>query len=254
MKKIALLAAAGTCLIAAPAMASDEDNWTGAYVGVSAGYNSTSSKTATTLGGNWSTEAQALRDFVTSRSASNMSVKAANIGAQIGYNAQIGEMLVVGAEADAALLTGKTDYVRGPLSYSTTPALGYTFTNRIDPKSSYAVKAKLGVAMGPTLLYATGGWGWTRAGLGADIVSTAGYKKTASLNHTYDGFVVGGGIEHKFAPNISARLDYTYTDQGDFSYPTSYVTGSTSTTPAYGETISQNLKMHQVRVGVNFHF
>lgn len=253
MKKLVILSAAACCF-ATPAFASDEDSWTGPYVGVSAGYNSTSSKTSTTLSGNWSVEPQALRDFMTSKSATSMSVKGADIGAQIGYNAQIGEMFVIGAEADASLLTGKTDAVRGPLSYSTTPALSYTLTNRVDPKSAYTVRAKLGVAAGPTLFYATGGWGWTRAGLGAGITSSAGYKKTASLSHTFDGFVVGGGIEHKFTPNVSARLDYTYTNQGDVSYTTSYVTGSTNTTPAYGEMIKQDYRMHQIRVGLNYHF
>lgn len=254
MKKRVIIAAAACCF-ATPAFAEDGD-WTGAYVGVSAGYNVSNSKSETTLSGNWSAETAGRRDFVIANSAAKQSVKDANYGVQAGFNAQIGESFVLGAEADFALLGGRNSYNRS-VTYTpgapTVPTI-YTFENRIDPKMSYAVKGKLGIAIDKTLIYATGGWGWTRAEVGADISSNANYKKASKLNHTFNGYVVGGGIEHKFAQNISARIDYTYTDQGSTTYQTSYVTGSAFQSPAYGETIRQDLKMHQVRVGMNFHF
>lgn len=250
--KLYLMLTAAACAVATPALAEEGDDWNGPYVGVSAGYNATKSDSAGTLSGNWSAETQALRTFVTNNLASRQSVDAASIGAQIGYNAKVGDMFVLGVEADGTYLTGNDTFTRGPTAGPN--ATNYTFVSRIDPKASAAVKAKAGVAMGPTLFYATGGYGWTWAKVGTDITSSANYRKTSSLDHTFDGYVVGGGIEHKFSPSISARLDYTYADQGEVSYQTSYVTGSAFQTPAYGETITQDLRMHQIRVGVNVHF
>ena len=65
---------------------------------------------------------------------------------------------------------------------------------------------------------------------------------------------MGGGLEHRFGSNVSLRVEYIYTDQGDVTYTTGYVTGSSFTSPAYTETFTQDLKMHLVRVGFNLHF
>lgn len=254
MTKLNWILAASAAVLATPALAQDGDDWTGPYVGVSAGYNATKSDSSGTLGGNWSVQTQAHRDAVTGGLATSQSVNAASFGGQIGYNAQVGSNFVLGIEADAAYLTGKDTAVRGPVTVPNIANLTYTFTSRIDPEASAAVKAKAGFAMGPTLVYATGGWGWTWAKVGTDITSSQNYRKTSSLDHTFDGWVAGGGIEHKFSDSISARLDYTYADQGDVTYQTAYVTGSANQTPAFGEIIRQDLRMHQVRVGLNVHF
>lgn len=253
MMKYVILAVAA-CGAATPALAQDGDDWSGPYVGISAGYNATKSASDGTLGGNWSAQTQAHRDAVTGALATSQSVDAANFGAQIGYNAQIGSNFVIGVEADGNYLTGKDTTVRGPVAAPGVAGLTYTFTSRIDPEASAAVKARAGITMGPTLFYASGGWGWTWAKVGTDITSSANYRKTSNFDRTFDGYVVGGGIEHKFSPSISARLDYTYADHGDTTYATSYATGSTGTTPPSSETIRQDLRMHQVRVGLNVHF
>lgn len=242
------------CAIATPALASEGDEWTGAYAGVSVGYNNTKSDSAATLGGNWSVEPAGLRTFMTNNIGTKQSVDDFNFGGQIGYNAQVSGNLVLGIEADGAFLNGKEVTVRGPLTVPNLVAPTYNFTNRIDPKASAAIKAKAGIAFDQSLIYATGGWGWTWAKVGTDITSSANYRKASNIDNTFDGWLIGGGIEHKLGERLSLRLDYTYADQGSVTYQTSYVTGSSSTTPAYSETLRQDLRMHQIRAGVNFHF
>jgi len=250
MKKFATFGVLIIAATATPALADESDgSWTGAYVGINAGYTDAKSDQTVVLGGQWSIESAALQTRATSDFATASHVQDINYGGQIGYNVQAGSNFVIGLEADVSGLSGKDSQ-----THTSTGAPTYTIANTFDPKVTYAVKAKAGFASDNTLFYLTGGWGWTKADLATDITSDGGYHKASSLSHTFDGYEVGGGIEHRFGGNLGLRLEYVYTDQGDVTYATSYVTGSTFVSPAYSETYNQDLRMHLVRVGLNFHF
>jgi len=254
MRTIFTLTAIAACAIATPSFADEEGDWTGAYVGLSAGYTDAKSDQTVALSGAWTAESAALQSNVVSFYPNNTKVQNFNYGAQLGYNMQTGGGLVVGLEADVSGIAG-SDTAGKPLTATTPfPALSYASSTTFDPKVAFGIKAKLGFASGNTLFYATGGWGWTTADISMDITSNGGYHKTASTSHTFDGYQIGGGIEHKLSPNMSLRLDYTYTDQGDFVFNTAYAPGSTFVTPAYVETFNSDLRMHSIRLGVNFHF
>lgn len=257
MRKIAFLTALAVTSIANPALAQDDDkSWTGAYVGISAGYTDAKSDQSVALSNSWTSETAPLQSYVTGFYPSNTNVQDVNYGGQLGYNYQTRGGFVVGLEADVSGLPGK-DTVTKPLTPSTPfPALSYAVTNTFNPKATYGIKAKLGFATGNTLLYATGGWGWTSADIALDITSNGGYHKTANLSHTFDGWELGGGVEQRLGHNLSVRLDYTYADHGDFTYTTSYAAGSSFAPPAfnYTETFTQDLRMHLVRLGLNLHF
>ena len=250
MRKFVTLGALAIVAAATPALADETDgSWTGAYAGINAGYTDAKSDQVVVLGGNWSTETAALQTRVTTDYPTASHVQDVNYGGQIGYNIQAGSSLVFGLEADVSGLSGKDSQVRTSAGAPT-----YTIANTFDPKVTYGVKAKLGFAAGNTLFYATGGWGWTKADLTTDITSSGGYHKASAISHTFDGYEVGGGIEHRFGGNLGLRVEYVYTDQGDVTYTTGYVTGSSFTSPAYTETFNQDLRMHLVRVGFNYHF
>ena len=250
MRRLLNLTAIAACTIAAPALAQDgADSWTGAYVGVNAGYTDAKSDQTVVLGGQWTSESAALQTRVTNDYPTNSKLQDINYGGQIGYNVQAGSSLVIGLEADVSALSGND------VQSHTSPASPtYTIANTFDPKVTYGIKGKVGIAAGNTLFYATGGWGWTQVDLATDITSDGGYHKASSFSHTFDGYEVGGGLEHRFGSNVSLRVEYIYTDQGDVTYTTGYVTGSTFTAPVYSETFTQDLTMHLVRVGFNLHF
>lgn len=250
MKKLLLAATVG-CMTATPALADDGD-WTGAYIGVSVGYTAAKSDSTTALSGAWTSESAGLQSEVVSRYAAAQSVDDVNFGGQIGYNYQTGGA-VLGVEVDIAALSGDSVVTRTQAS-TLFPTLSYTYTNRVDPKSMVALKARAGAAMGNTLFYAEGGWAFVKADLGADLTSNGGYNKSGRLSKTMDGFILGAGVEHKFSSNVSARLSYNYADLGEESYVNGYNAGSAFVTPAYTETMTQDLRMHLVRVGINFHF
>jgi len=250
MKKVLGAIAMSACCIASPALANEDADWTGAYVGIHAGYTSLKTDSAPTLSGQWSAESAALRAEVVDKWSASQSVENMHFGAQLGYNMDVGGV-VAGIEGDFTLHNGSDDLVRGPIA---APSPSYTYGNHIDPKHSFSVRGKLGVPLGKSLIYAHGGWGWTRAEVAADIVSSGGYTKEGRVTETFDGYIIGGGIEHKVGSNASVRLEYSYADQGDVTYATAYRTGSTFVSPAYNETFTQDLRMHQVRIGLNYHF
>lgn len=255
MRKIVKATAIVAWAIAAPAMASDEGDWTGAYVGVSVGYADSKSDQSVAVSGSWASESQALRDHVTAFFPSQAKVEDVTFGGQLGYNYQTGSV-VVGLEGSIDAVSGKDATLRGPTPTVPFPALSYTVSNSYDPKVNYSLRGKLGVASGNTMFYATGGWGWTSADIDVDISSNGGYHKTANLSRTFNGFDLGAGIEHRLGSNMSLRLEYIYSDRGDFTYDTAYAAGSSFPPPAfnYVETFTQDLRMHQVRLGMNFHF
>lgn len=240
-------------LAAAPALAKDEADWTGFYAGVHGGLNQTRSATDVTLGGAWSSETAALRDFVATSMAERQRDDGYHLGGQIGYNYQTGS-LVLGVEAETSFFPGSETVSRGPLRFSGSPTLSYTFTNTIDPKHMSSIKTKAGVALGSTLIYAEGGWAWTKARFATTATSNANYLKGGELEQTMDGYIVGGGIEQRLGKNLSVRLSYNFTDQGTASYATTYRPGSAFTSPAYTETVRQDLRLHLVRAGVNYRF
>lgn len=254
MRKYLFCVALGATSLANPALAQNgEDVWTGAYIGVHAGYTALKSDSDVALSGQWSVEPTTLQNEVVSNWSTSQSLDNMNFGAQLGYNFNAGGA-VLGVEADVSVLNGDNVSSRGPIPYSLGPSLSYTYGNRVDPKHAFSARAKLGLPMENTLFYVHGGWQWARAEVGAEIVSNGGYTKEGRVTEDFDGYIVGAGIEHKFAPSVSARLEYGYSDLGDVTYATAYRTGSTFQTPAYNETFTQDMRMHTVRVGLNFHF
>jgi outer membrane immunogenic protein len=124
-------------------------------------------------------------------------------GGQIGYNLQSGN-IVYGVEADLNFVSNKAS--------ATLPAGAVAGTVITTSKLDWmgTVRGRLGVALSPTLLYVTGGWAfahfedtWTAPG-----VVPGGADKTRS------GWTVGGGIEHMFARNWTAKVEVLYADFG----------------------------------------
>lgn len=251
MKKL-MISALLASTIASTAWA-QQNTWTGFYAGARAGYGFGDSRADLALGGQWATETQGLRDAVTNGWSGDLKPKGPLLGLHGGYNHQITNMFVLGAEADFTALNAD-DASNRTVS---TPFVGLTYAvrNEIDVKRIFSLRAKAGLALSQqTLLYVTGGWAWARAEAGAEVLSSGAYSKASKSTHSFDGFIVGGGVEHKITNRFSVRLDYTYSDLGDVTFSTLYRAGSTFVTPAYTETFRQDLKMHQVSVGFNYRF
>ena len=168
-----------------PPLAPAPYSWTGLYIGLNAGYASTT--VANTLSGGASGSGSA-------------SIPGGMGGAQIGGNYQIGAM-VLGFEADfdgsmatksisAGILSG-TDQI---------PWIG-------------TLRGRVGVAFDRFLLYATAG------GAATQLISTVNVSAigSASTSFTHGAWTAGGGLEAAITYDLSARVEYLYVDTGNIN-------------------------------------
>ncbi|MDO9414386.1 MAG: porin family protein [Pseudolabrys sp.] len=174
-------------------------NWTGFYAGVNAGYG-------------WTDGFGDADGFVG--------------GGQIGYNWQAaGSPFVFGIEAD---------FQGADLSSSVTGA-GFTATARSNAFGT--VRGRIGYAWDRAMIYATGGWAYTRTELS---ITAPGFA--ASNNEWSSGYALGGGIEWAAWDRWTVKAEYLYIHSGDVSVTAGPFTAS-------GD-YSTNL----VRAGLNYRF
>ena len=79
-----------------------------------------------------------------------------------------------------------------------------------------------------TLLYLTGGLAY--GGVRSTRPPAPGAATFASYSDWRTGWTLGGGLEHAFTPNMTARIEYRYTDLGTATSPAWPRTRSTAAT------------------------
>lgn len=145
--------------------------WSGLYAGINGG-------------GGWGS-------FDTSHpDIGNLDPSGAIIGAHLGYLMRAGA-LVAGVEFDA-----------GWSLVSDSRGLAGDATFIADNDFLASARARLGVTVGPALLYVTGGGAW--AGLSASTDSAGGHW---SKSDTRLGLVAGGGVEIGLNERMAVRLE-----------------------------------------------
>lgn len=196
--------------VATPAMAGPlAPIWTGVYVGANAG-------------GGWGSVQEAI---------SGVGLDASGIagGVHAGVNLKLGPIFA-GLEGDATLLSA-SGAVSGPLNTSV----------ELDFNWMATLRGRAGLAIGPALLYGTGGIAWGEGSLAV----RSGNATLAKISETRQGFVIGAGIEARILPNVSARIEglhYMFNSEKlDLSR---YVAGATT---------SIEPSFTVVRAGVSFH-
>ena len=116
-------------------------------------------------------------------------------GIYAGYDKQINERVVIGAEAGL-------DFATDDEVQSSVAAINYS----IDPKYSIDLTAKAGFLVDPqTLVYARGGY--SNARFRTTITDAAG---TQSASSSQDGWLAGAGVERRITDYTSARIEYRY--------------------------------------------
>jgi outer membrane immunogenic protein len=266
MRRI-FLAAVSTVAISTPvAMAADlgpmptkapplpSASWTGAYVGLNAGYAWGNSDP--TLLGNVNAPPLLLGN--TLQATPGLGPKGFIGGGQAGYNWQTGPF-VVGGEVDFSGLAAKADASVSPF-FS-----GKGSTNKVSWSSSYdwlfTARLRGGFTIAPNwLLYATGGLAVTQARDSVSCIVPAtsacgdfngGTNLFWAHSETLVGGTIGGGIETLFAPNWTARVEYLYAKFNDTTAEPANPPVSTPPVPAL---FSFRHDLNLVRVGINYKF
>jgi outer membrane immunogenic protein len=230
MIKLVAAAVAGAALFATPALAQDNDDWTGFYVGGQLGYGFQPSDDDesilfdTNLDGNFgdtvNTSAPAnafspgfcggAANGTTPADGCDSDRDGIEGGVHVGYDWQASSGFVVG-------LVGSYDRTRlrdSVSAFSTTPAR-YTMTRRL--RDLMSIRARAGFASGRTLFYATGGLAYGNI-RNSFTTSNAANSFTDNGNEHGWGYVFGGGVEQRLGSNFSVGLQYLYrsVDAGDY--------------------------------------
>ena len=215
MKKFAIAVGLGAALVASAASAADLGykkqspaaftrapvfTWTGFYVGANLGYGF--GKASGLSGAGFKDTAGVIG------------------GGQIGYNYQIGQ-IVLGAEADLSATGIK----------ASNSAIGVAGSKISQPYIG-TVRARAGYAMGRFLPYITGGFAYGSTHYRFPALGTA-----TTTNY---GYAVGGGVEYAFTNNITARVEGLYVDLADKR--------------AFGGAVKAGTQTGIVRAGVNYKF
>jgi outer membrane immunogenic protein len=176
-----ILAAAALTAIAIPA-AAIADPFNGPFLGAQAGLNHDKVRNIDSDVGPFPIDR--------SRNSANGAVFA-------GYDYKISPRVVIGTEAGFSI--GADD------------ALSQTRGNtalRVNPRYAFDLSARAGYLLNDTTLV------YVRGGYQNVDVRTSSQTGAARLvdTGTMDGWMAGGGIERAIAPQISARLEYRYSD------------------------------------------
>jgi outer membrane immunogenic protein len=221
-------------------------SWSGFYVGVHAGYNWGSN--------NW-TPGGVVEDPLLSATPNNPKTNGPLGGIQAGANYQIASW-VVGMEADFAYL-GRKGSSDGTLLQNGAPPFGgatiaTTATSNINWLAQFTGRA--GYALDRTLFYVKAGV--AAGGTQDNFIVAQGPPGLSSVidfgtqNNTLVGWTAGGGIEHFFSPNWSAKIEYNYVDLGSTSENFNFVVSPSSLT--FRENVEHKLQI--VKVGANYKF
>lgn len=145
--------------------------WTGVYAGIHG--------------------AQSWSDVDTNRPRSFLDDTSTQFGGHLGFNLSLG-LILLGIEGDLNI-----ENTQGRMSVFG----GDTF--KYDADMSGTLRGRLGIPIGPALIYATAGYAWLD--LGAHYTSSAGFRTSGT--ETIDGIVYGIGAEMSVLPSLSVRLE-----------------------------------------------
>jgi outer membrane immunogenic protein len=210
-----------------------DSSWTGSYIGVSGGW----------IGGGTTSIFHGPNDplgFPAAPQTNPFSYSGALFGITDGYNLQYGSW-VIGYESDTSIVTGHG-------AAALIPPANTAYNAEVDLQYLSTWRARVGWLWTPNwLIYGTGG-----AAL-ADMryTQTAGTGISVGEEHYVWGYAAGAGVEWKFAPSYSVKLEYTHVgfQEKSFLNPAQTTLGNT-----FGSDNRVKTSEDIVRLGLNVHY
>jgi outer membrane immunogenic protein len=229
--------------VKAPAMPMPEPiyNWTGFYIGGSAGGGWDDVKSLELPPGTNAFPAGTV--FPTAHGSGWLA------GVHAGYNYQLAPNFVVGIEGEYLW----ADITDTSTSVSTVPRLlGFTSTSNTKFQDLTLATGRLGYAVNNWLLYGKAGVAWgDSTSSGTSTFASGVLEGTDNHFASHTGWVVGVGAEWGFAPNWSAKIEY---DHIAFDSRTIQVNSVTTAGVASTSFISAGTNIDMVRAGVSYRF
>lgn len=192
-------------------------NWTGFYLGVHGGGAWLDHK-QTTFENNGACDNFQPTNFT---SICSFRASGGTFGGLAGYNIQSGRV-VFGLEVDGSWTGLKASRL------SDSNALVNPLTLRTEVSWLATVRGRIGLTMSPTLIYVTGGAAF--GGVKSSWFDSGTTPFGLAVDKIKAGWVAGGGIEHAFAANWTARVEALYHDLGTVSAGPISLAGATYNT------------------------
>jgi outer membrane immunogenic protein len=218
-----------------PAPASTAYDWTGFYLGLHGGYA-------------WGeSDVELSEDALGELGETSIDLDGWFAGVQGGYNYQMGHF-VVGIEADASWsdINGSSSEdgdIGGPVTYNSDLSLDWLAT----------VRLRGGFALDRALIYGTGGFAFAQMNYEYDITDAGDVELiSGDIDENLTGWTVGGGVEYAATENFTVKLEYLYTDLGDFDDSTTIVADPNIPDGTYS--IDGDVTFHTVKLGANYKF
>ena len=207
------------------AIAEDKMNWAGPYAGINTGYTWVHDKSE--------------GSYYCKGGCSPLSNNAngASVGIDLGYNLALQNNFLVGIEAEFKSYDANKEG-------NVTDIIG-TVTQKINSslEKKFSFLGKIGYLVNDkTLAYVKGGW--ANAQIKRDYTFDALPAVVESHKSWQDGWTLGIGSEYNFYQNLTAKLEYRYTDLESKSIYASN----------YSSTQTQNTRQNELNVGVAYHF
>lgn len=261
--------AAGTStgFTTAKAAADDTSKWKGFYIGVYGGGNFGRSDAATSTV--FTTTGYFAQTSVTAiNNAGIKRIKPSGFtgGGTIGYNHQSGNF-VAGVEADFGAMRAN-ETVTSTTTYPCCSPATFTITQSMKTSWQFTARPRIGVAAGNALIYGTGGVAVTDINYQAAFSDTFGSaRENGGVNKNKAGWTLGGGVEFKAGSHWSLKGEYLYADFGSVNVSSTNLNANSinfrpglsiaSPSVAYPGNVfthSADLKVSNVRFGINYHF
>ena len=212
------------------AIAEDKMNWAGPYVGVETGYSWVHDKDDGYIP--CKDSKSGCSDVADNRA------NGALLGLNLGYNFLLSNQWLLGIGTEFK-------------SYSADKQNAYSSDNRFQLKSSFDDKfsllAKAGYLVNDkSLVYVNGGW--TNAKIKRDFIDRDLPQYSESHKAWQDGWTAGLGGEYNFYQNLTAKIEYRYSDFGSESIYIPYFSNLSNNNQ------KQNTYQNEFTMGVAYHF
>lgn len=233
-----------------PPAAPPSFTWTGAYLGVHAGYGWSSDRA-----GLVNATSPFFTDLVTGAPYLPRQLDGDREGfvggGQVGYNVQLSRVFVVGVEADISAVDGRSDPTRTTY-FNGAANVPYTITTGTKVDWLATVRGRLGFLATPDLLiYSTGGIAFGGVHHRPSYIEACCGPIVGDSSETEVGYAIGTGAEYAYTPHLSFKIEYMFYDLGsrdiradsiDPAFPGEFFTYKTDTLGHIG------------RAGVNYKF
>jgi outer membrane immunogenic protein len=215
-------------------------NWTGFYIGGNLGAHfardNIDTRTFDLLGN------EAASVAIDSVSSTSLALTGVLAGLQIGYNWQVGRLLL-GLEVDGNWLGGTASRTLTNFPPPVNPA--DVMTNSAKTQFLATVRPRVGVVLDRWLLYLTGGLAFETF-ITNDAFAFAGGTIFAAVDKrsTRTGETIGGGLEYAVLDSWTLKLEYLYVNFGTFD----------AGIPNAPITVHHQFFDNVARVGLNYRF